>query len=254
MIIISLTTIPKRLENLHFTINSLLDQILQPDKIIINIPIKYENYNEEFTIPSYLLDHNKIIINRGKDYGPATKLLGLKDNFMIDKIDNNDLIIIIDDDRNYEKDFILKIFEDHKKYPDYVLTNAGWEIETLTNNQISYIKKNHPRGIEYSSYGFIDILGGCCGFSFLKKLYPLNKDFFELTKTDDKFYVDDIWISGFFTLNGINIFLIPGYDATRNINNNINSLSESKSYNNNDRFMCNYNCIQYFREKYNIWK
>jgi hypothetical protein len=40
MIIISLTTIPPRFDNLYITIDSILAQTILPDKILINIPEK----------------------------------------------------------------------------------------------------------------------------------------------------------------------------------------------------------------------
>jgi hypothetical protein len=139
----------------------------------------------------------------------------------------------------------------HKKHENKVLTVAGWDINTITNNKINYINKKLPRGVEYKECGYIDILGGCCGFLITKNLCPFNnKEIFNLYPTDDKYYVDDIWLSGFITLNNTDIYLIPNYiksDEIRHINDAINPLCD------NQRTNKNIFCIQYFINNYNIW-
>ena len=46
MIYVSLSTIPQRIENLHQSVDSLLKQTKQPNKIFINIPNKYKRFDE----------------------------------------------------------------------------------------------------------------------------------------------------------------------------------------------------------------
>ena len=79
MIIVSLTTIPPRFNFLYLTINSIINQTVKPDKIIIHIPEKYNNffYEKLPVLPKDCEDSVNIIINqKTKDYGPITKLLG----------------------------------------------------------------------------------------------------------------------------------------------------------------------------------
>jgi len=245
MIIVSLTTIPPRFNYLHITIDSILSQTILPDKIIINIPKIYNNYSSNYTLPCFSDD--KVIINNDvKDYGPATKLLGLYDYELYNNMSDNDIIIVIDDDRIYNKDLIKQMLLFNKDHPNKVLTVAGWDIESITNN------KKQPRGMAFKKEGFIDLLGGCCGFLIEKKNCPFNnKEIFSLEKDDNKYYVDDIWISGFITLNNIDIFLIPNatnMDEYRHYNDNISALcDETRDYKNIE-------CIEYFINKYDIWK
>jgi len=247
-IYISLTTIPSRIPNLNRTINSLLSQSLVADKIIINIPNKYHRFPENPIIPNFLLENNKIIINRCPDFGPGTKLLGL---LFYQDIRDDDILIICDDDRNYDHHFVLDLYNNINKYPDYAITIAGWEIEKMSS--CSYDKKNLPRGIEYHSDGFIDILGGCCGFAVKYKFITKNIDILDINPNDYAFYVDDVWISGHLTNNNVKIWMISNKgDASRNINNSIDALANiGGKYNRND---CNQETIKYFIKKYNIWK
>ena len=46
MIYVSLSTIPQRIKNINRSVDSLLKQTKKPDKIFINIPHKYNRFNE----------------------------------------------------------------------------------------------------------------------------------------------------------------------------------------------------------------
>ena len=81
---------------------------------------------------------------------------------------------------------------------------------------------------------------------------PFNyKEIFDLQPNDCKYYVDDIWISGFLRLNNTDIYLVPNSinnDEIRHKNNFIDSLCNSS------REASNIKCVEYFRDVFNIWK
>jgi hypothetical protein len=140
MIIITLTTIPPRLPHLYITIDSLLSQTILPDLIIINIPIKYNNYGNDFALPD-CLNNARIYINRCIDYGPGTKLLGIYNSDIYNNMNDDDIIIAVDDDRTYNNKLIEHFLYYHDKYPDYALTAAGWDITEITDGKITCNKK-----------------------------------------------------------------------------------------------------------------
>ena len=110
-IIISFTTTPDRINKLNPMLNSILDQTVKIDQIVLNIPenCKGKTYN----IPN---NYKNIIniITCGKDYGPATKFIPT-----VLREDNADtIIILLDDDTIYGKDFIENIVEESKKNKD----------------------------------------------------------------------------------------------------------------------------------------
>jgi hypothetical protein len=244
-IIISLTSIPPRFAGLNQVITSLLSQTVKPDHIILNIPNTYSRFPGE--VMPVNLDPIVIINRLSKDYGPASKLLGLQELDLFHKISDDSVIICVDDDRYYHcgmvEMFVRNVAEKR------AITIAGWDINTISNNMLSYLYLNMPRGIEYVSPGYIDILGGCCGFALLKNDCPFaDKTIFMLNADDPKYYVDDVWISGFLTMNKISIYMIPGYgDAQRLLNDSISPLYD------NTRTAKNIFCITYFRDNYNIW-
>jgi len=222
-----------------------------PDRIVIHIPEKYNNY-DILSLPTFSSD--KVVIHRPIDYGPATKLLGLVEfdeyNTMVDE----DVIIVVDDDRMYNNKLIENMVDHHRRFPNKVLTTVGWSIEIISENKYTHSNKKQPIGIEFKTYGYTDLLAGCCGFLLNKHLvFSLFhcKPVFDLHPSTDYYYVDDIWLSGFLTVCKIDIYIIlnsTGRDEPRNINDSIMSLC------NVTRHTKNINCIQYFRENYNIWK
>ena len=171
MIYVSLTTIPQRVKNLYKSVESLLKQSKKPDKIFVNVPKKYERFNEVIEDDQIPKISNKIVeITRCEDYGPGTKLLG-----SLNKLEKNSLIILADDDNIYEDYMIEKFYHYYSIAPE----NAySFYVHPLGNFGIGQgadgfaINTNHLKGI--------------------KKFYDIVvKDYKEL------FLYDDLWISYF---------------------------------------------------------
>jgi len=171
MIYVSLTTIPQRVKNLNKSVESLLKQSQKPDKIFINIPIKYRRFKEtidDTQIPKF---NNSIVeIARCEDYGPGTKLLG-----SLNKINKDSLIILADDDNIYEDYMIEKFYYYYSISPD--------------NSYSFYV---HPLG----NFG---IGQGADGFAINTNHLRGIKDFYDKVVKDYKelFFNDDLWISYF---------------------------------------------------------
>ena len=171
MIYVSISTIPKRIKNLNESVKSLLNQTKKPDKIFINIPFKYERFNDvvkDDQIPKF--DNNLIEITRCEDCGPATKLLG-----SLNKLKKNSLVILVDDDHIYENFMIEKFFHFYSKAP---------------NNAYSfYVHPLGKFGIGQGADGFAINTNHLTG---IKKFYDkVVKNYKEL------FLYDDLWISYF---------------------------------------------------------
>lgn len=95
-VVISMTTIPSRINKLKPTIASLLDSSKRVDKIYLNIP-KISCKGVLYYIPNWLKSLKNVEINYiKKDIGPATKLIPI-----LTKEDKKTIIIVIDDDVIY---------------------------------------------------------------------------------------------------------------------------------------------------------
>ena len=171
MIYISISTIPQRLKNINKSVESFLKQTQKPDKIFINIPYKYNRFNEiieDNQIPKF--DNKLVEITRCDDCGPGTKLLG-----SIEKLEKNSLIILADDDNIYEDYMIEKFYYFYSKEP---------------NNAYSfYVHKLGDFGVGQGADGFAINTNHLTG---IKDFYnKVAKNYKEL------FLYDDLWISYF---------------------------------------------------------
>jgi len=121
--IVSLTTIPSKFNNLHKAIDSLINQTILPEKIVINIPklysFRFNNKSIDLETLHNFIDkykNNNVVLNLiDKDFGPGTKLVGLLNSKLIEN-DDNTYIILVDDDYIY-KPYMIEDFDNHiKKY------------------------------------------------------------------------------------------------------------------------------------------
>ncbi len=122
-IIVSMTTSPKRIYNCKYTIDTILNQTVPVDYIHINLPKVFKRDNSRFTsIPDFLTNNPKVILNMCEDIGPATKIVPtIKSNFT----NYSDIIISIDDDISYPPNLVEHLVYYHSFYPHSVLTGTS---------------------------------------------------------------------------------------------------------------------------------
>ena len=110
---VSLTTLPSRIEHIKETLYSIQKQTLQPDRIYLNLPLKFKRLKNQFFKQNQIdkLEDYKLQISRCEDFGPATKLMG-----SIESIRNSyDCVILLDDDHIYHKKCFEILIENFKK-------------------------------------------------------------------------------------------------------------------------------------------
>jgi hypothetical protein len=132
-VVVTLTTIPTREESVVKTIQSLYAGSVRPDAIYVNLPEWYPRFKKgpDPNLKTKLGELG-VNVNECKDYGVLTKLLPTLD---IEK-DPATLIVIVDDDMNYQPRFLeglIKGYEEFKcpvgysgiAYPESVLRVYG---------------------------------------------------------------------------------------------------------------------------------
>ena len=108
-VIISMTTWSKRISNLPAVLNTIVNQTVRPDKIIINIsedefvPQEILNYVESIDAELYSVPDTKVY----------KKLIPTLYRYP------HDCIITIDDDWLYPDDMVSLLMETHMRYPDF---------------------------------------------------------------------------------------------------------------------------------------
>jgi len=171
MIYVSISTIPSRIKNLEKSVKSILNQTLKPDKVFINIPLKYRRFEEiikDDQIPNF--KDSRVEITRCEDCGPGTKLLG-----SLHKMEKDSLLVLADDDNFYENYMIEKFYYFYKTAPE----NAySFYVHPLDNFPIGQ---------------------GADGFAINTNSLKGIKVFYDKVVKDYKelFLYDDLWISYF---------------------------------------------------------
>lgn len=109
-IIVSLTSYSKRLPRTYLAIESILEQSVKADRIILYL-------DEDEQIPKRLLDMQK----RGLDIQIRPENIGVhKKYYYAIKENPEDIVITVDDDIYYEKELIASLLESYQRYPHAV--------------------------------------------------------------------------------------------------------------------------------------
>lgn len=208
-IIITMSTIPERIELLGPTIASLLDQTLQPSVIQINIPM-ISRKGKTYKIPDWLSKLNSVKINRvEKDIGPGTKIIPtLKQH----KTRKDSIIIAVDDDNIYNRHTLEKLVETHLRYK-----NDPHNPEAVCVSNYGIILQSDGKlcpMIDRFKYFFqpereVDLLQGFSAFLVTPEMF--RDEVYDIEKGPaEAISVDDIWLSGWLKKKGHKI-ISPGY-------------------------------------------
>jgi GT2 family glycosyltransferase len=108
-VIVSLSTVPDRINNLMPTIRSLLKQTRPPDEIVLAIPEFSVRERRHYVVPKYISRLPRVrILSTRDDWGPSTKFIAaIKDELAAGR--QNTLIMVIDDDRVYPHEMRWKL-------------------------------------------------------------------------------------------------------------------------------------------------
>ena len=196
--IVSLTSIPSRLDHIATTLKSLLAQDRPPATIHLNLPTVSRREQCEYVVPSWLEDLTMVRIHRCDDLGPATKLLPT-----LKRVDPDQLIVVVDDDRIYHANLIADLEHHADAEPDTAFGFSGWTVpDDLTDRPTtvwSNLAMRPPAPIRARRLRVprtVDILQGMSGYAVRPRLFA---DLDALWRHDDAppaaFFVDDVWIS-----------------------------------------------------------
>lgn len=132
-VVLSFTVNDKTISKLKPMINSILDQTVKVNDIILCVPYKFMS-----KIPKYV-KNIATIIPCGKDYGTANKLIPA----LLREKESNSIIIALNENKVYGKDFIESMVTNAEKQGDCcIVTNEKSAIlvipEALENDVLDY--------------------------------------------------------------------------------------------------------------------
>lgn len=214
---VSLTTIPSRIKLNIFKENIfdfLKNQSYPIEKMFIIIANKYKRFTENISDETIneLKENPKInIIILDEDLGPASKYLGsLQNNYTILK---NNLLIVIDDDRTYNKHLIRNFVIGYQSYPNIIFSSGLWEqyfnknYNKMDENLLEYqiYKENNDNNF-YFGQGLGGFFGFCIKVYNIENFIDYNHKI--LNKIPKSFYHDEGIILGYLKYHKENILYI----------------------------------------------
>jgi hypothetical protein len=234
---VSLTTIPSRIKLPQFKDNIIYlfqNQTYPLEKLFITIPKKYKRFNEDISSDIINdikeIDHRVCIIEIDVDYGPASKYLGPLMNYY-DEIKDN-LLIVIDDDRIYNKNLLKNFCIGYHSYPFITFSSGFWkmyfdkEYKTLNEDYIEYeIFKESNNNKFFYGQGLGGFFGFCIKVQNLENFIKYN--FIILDRIPKSFYHDEGIILGYLKYNQEKILYLKHYGCNFIENELVDALCKS---------------------------
>jgi hypothetical protein len=233
-VIVSLSTVPDRINNLRPTIRPLLNQTRPPDEIVLAIPQFSIREERPYVVPKYLLRLPRVrILHCVKDWGPATKFIPVVQEELAAGRGSS-LIMVVDDDRIYPRDALETYLHYNKQLPDAALCFRGAPMpRSLDWRNAKMIRASELRQPQSAA-----VITGCG--SYLIQPGFFNESLWDYSKTPNgAFYMDDIWISGRLSRGGVKRYVVPASDMMRSVLRQRRTLSlhdvpEGRQHHNNE--------------------
>ena len=196
-LVVSLTTVPERMDQLAPVLRSLTDQTVPADRIVLARPEVARRSGK----PYPLLDppFPGVDVIAADDEGPATKLLPAL------AAEPRAAIIVVDDDVIYPADFVEQLLAWHRRLPGAAIGWRGWRIRPGV----------HPKSFPHvfatalAEPEPVDILLGTWGYLVPPGAFDAAVHDFSGFPPAVRF-VDDVWFSGHLARRGIPRLVIPG--------------------------------------------
>lgn len=122
-VIVSLTSFPERMYDIHYCIYSLLNQKLKPDRVVLWLA-KEEFPNGEYDIPSNVLNLKKF----GLEIKFCKNLMSFKKIIPALREFPDAIIVTADDDIYYADDWLELLYDNHKLYPKDIILHRSRKI------------------------------------------------------------------------------------------------------------------------------
>ena len=244
-VIVSLSTVPDRIDKLGPTIRSLLEQTRPPDEIVLAIPEFSVRERRPYVVPKYVSRLPRVrILYCGKDWGPATKFIpAIQDELAAGR--GNTLIMVVDDDRLYPRDALETYIYYSEQLPDAALCFRGAAMPTsLDWNDARMVYAKDLR-----APCRVAVVTGCGS-------YLVRPRFFDRSLWDYSgapavaFYIDDIWISAWLSRGGVKRYVVPASAMMRSVRRQRQTVSLNKIP---GRQKLNNETIAFFRDTWDVF-
>lgn len=228
-VIVTLTSFPERLYNLHYTLYSLLAQSFKPDEVILWLSVD-EFPNREKDLPNNVLNFkdNGLTIKWCDDIKSYKKLIPALKEYP------NDILVTADDDIFYPKYWLKNLYEGHLKYPNEIICCRCHKVVLNSDNTFAPF---NGWGHIYEGFGPSYLVFSTSGAGVL---YPPNSLFCDVTNVELfqklSYWNDDMWFWAMSVLNKTKTRLI---EKTLNFPPYVNPAKDARIT--NEKVLWNYN-------------
>ncbi len=237
-IIVSLTSYPERIVEIHYVLFSLLNQTCKPDKIILWLGEEKNKFpNKDKDLPDSVIQMKQkgVEIKYVSDIRSYTKLIPALKEY------SDDIIVTADDDIYYPKEWLEKLYNEYLKEGDkYIYCHRAHSINMVNDIIQPYETWEKATNSEPSYLNFLTGVGGV--------LYPPNSLFKDVLKQENfqklSPFADDIWFWAMAVLSNHKIKVVEGAIS------DLKYLDVKREYRfNNESVLNNFNCIENGNDK-----
>lgn len=203
-VIVSLTTYGQRIFDVYLVIESIMQQTLKPNKILLWLA------EEEFTLEQVPASLRKLE-KRGLEIGFCEDIKSYKKLIPSLKLYPDDIIITVDDDVLYPIDLVDRLYKQYLSHPKDVICTHAHIIEFSSEREcIPYVQWTDPptdRSLESKSYLPVGVGGILYPPHCLHQNVFNKQDFMEFAPT-----ADDFWFKFMALINGVSCRTTPIYE------------------------------------------
>ena len=195
-LVVCLTTIPSRVENLQLTLKSLLRQEVRPAEIRLHLPEYSAREGRAYEVPNWLAELDVVTRVPCEDHGPATKMIPALD------LPPRQLALVLDDDRIYGPRLVAEMDAAGRVRPDVVSCGSGWRIPVdLTDRPttLGAVLRGEPfvpiLGSNLTAPARVDVLQGLQSYLIQPRFFDRAEVVDYAGAPPEARYCDDVWIS-----------------------------------------------------------
>lgn len=243
-IIVSLTTIPSRVDKVRLVVSRIMNQTVKPDKIILYLD---KEKKEEITFSPEL----NILIERGleieyvEDIGPHTKYFYSTQKY------SDDIVITVDDDIIYSRKLIETLIKSYRVYPKAVSANIV--VQFLINDGKPISSSEWLQQFKYGLGNEKSVAYGVGGVLYPPKVLP--KEAFNIDKIRKlSLFQDDLWLKAIETKYKIDVVKARGGDKLFGYFVTVDGSQEITLRSKNDDNDRNVKYLNQLNEEFQLWK
>lgn len=217
-IVVSFTSYPARIGNISKVLNTIREQTIKPDKVVLYLA---EKQFQERRLPKEVVD---LIDGWFEVRWTIDDLMSHKKYYYAMKDFPDDIIITIDDDMMYKDYMISELLVGHRRFPNCIIAQRVHQITWKSDGSIekyedwynvSFRFLNEPRMDLFATTGGGTLFPPHC---FGKEVF--NKDvFMDLCK-----YADDVWLKTMSIIYGIPVVLTRELWADERIDSHVDKI------------------------------